>query len=109
MGKTSSAVKNRYNRKTYDQVNVRLKKGSLDALHLLALQRGCSLAEYIRQLAAQDALQRGCKEAYDTLTPPPLRELQELFRGFYGACELEEDEPLEEHEGYFAEVAKKPV
>lgn len=56
--KTSSQVKARYNRKTYDQITFRAGKGSLQAVHMMADLRGMSVAAYIRHLIIRD-----CDEA----------------------------------------------
>lgn len=45
---TSTEVKNRYNRKTYDQLNVRISKGKLEDVQVLAQACGLSLAEVVR-------------------------------------------------------------
>lgn len=55
---TSSQVKARYNRKTYDQITFRAGKGSLQAVKLMAELRGMSVAAYLRHLIIKD-----CDEA----------------------------------------------
>lgn len=48
MAYTSTEVKNRYNRKAYDQLNVRIHKGRLSEVQELASECGLSLAELVR-------------------------------------------------------------
>ena len=43
MGKTSSAVKNRYNAKAYDQLPIRVPKGRKAAIDAYAKERGESV------------------------------------------------------------------
>ena len=43
MGKTSSAVKNRYNAKAYDQLPIRVPKGRKQAVEAFARERGESV------------------------------------------------------------------
>ena len=43
MGKTSSAVKNKYNAKAYDQIGLRVKKGEKELLQKFAEENGESL------------------------------------------------------------------
>jgi len=45
--KTSSAVKNRYNAKAYDQLPIRVPKGHKDIIQAAALLRGESLNSYV--------------------------------------------------------------
>lgn len=59
---TSSKVKNRYNRKTYDQITFRAGKGSLKAVHLMADLHGLSVAAYIRHLIIKDCDEAGKAE-----------------------------------------------
>lgn len=56
---TSPEVKDRYNRKHYDQVQLRVAKGGRDKLQQLALSEGLSTAAYIRHLIIADAKSRG--------------------------------------------------
>lgn len=49
MGKTSAAVKDRYNRKAYDDVRLRLYKGQKDILQSHAAERGESLNAWINR------------------------------------------------------------
>ena len=43
MGKTSSAVKNRYNAKNYDQIPVRVPKGRKSDIEVYAKEKGQSV------------------------------------------------------------------
>lgn len=52
MGKTSSAVKNRYNAKAYDQVLVMLPKGRKEAVQQFAKDNGVSVNGLINDLLA---------------------------------------------------------
>lgn len=54
MGKTSSAVKNRYNNKAYDRITIMPKKGSKDRYKAHAERRGKSLTALIIDLLEQD-------------------------------------------------------
>lgn len=47
MSKTSSAVKNRYNRKAYDRISLYAPKGKKAALQAIAAESGESLNGYI--------------------------------------------------------------
>ena len=47
MGKTSSEVKDRYNKKTYDTIMLRVYKGRKDAAQAAAARAGLSLNAYI--------------------------------------------------------------
>ena len=49
MGKTSAAVKNRYNAKAYDRVSLSIPKGDKEKLQSHAEQRGESLNRFIRR------------------------------------------------------------
>lgn len=53
MGKTSSAVKDRYNAKTYDEIKVRVFKGEKDELKAYAEARGESLNGFIKRAIAE--------------------------------------------------------
>ena len=46
---TSSAVKDRYNKKAYDSIMFRLPKGERDKIKAVAAEAGESLAGYIRK------------------------------------------------------------
>lgn len=54
MGKTSSAVKNRYNAKAYDPISLRVKKGQREAIQSHAAAQGKSLNGYIVDLIEKD-------------------------------------------------------
>ena len=56
---TSSEVKDRYNRKHYDQVAFRTGIGGRDAIKAMAELRGMSLAEYLRHLVIEDCKNSG--------------------------------------------------
>ncbi len=47
MGKTTAAVKNRYNAKTYDRIEIVVKKGKKDIIKEHATAQGESVNEYI--------------------------------------------------------------
>lgn len=47
MGKTSSEVKDRYNKKTYDTIMLRVYKGRKDEVQAAAERAGLSLNAYI--------------------------------------------------------------
>ena len=49
MGKTSAAVKNRYNAKAYDRVSLSIPKGDKEKLQAHAEQRGESLNGFIQR------------------------------------------------------------
>lgn len=57
MGKTSTASKNKYNEKTYDRVNLILKKGQKDVIKQRAESKGMSLNGYINALIEADMKQ----------------------------------------------------
>ena len=44
-----SATKDRYNKKTYDQLNIRIIKGQKALLQDIAVSKGISLAAYIKE------------------------------------------------------------
>lgn len=48
MGKTSAAVKNRYNEKVYDRIALTVKKGGKTALQDVASGKGESINGYIK-------------------------------------------------------------
>lgn len=49
MGKTSAAVKNRYNDKAYDRINLTVPKGQKDAIKLHAESVGESVNGFIQR------------------------------------------------------------
>lgn len=61
MGRTSSTVKDRYNRKVYDEIKLRVLKGRKDEIRVAADKAGLSLNAYIvkaiDRLMSEDASQ----------------------------------------------------
>lgn len=57
MGKTSAAVKNRYNAKVYDRINLTTPKGKKEILQAHAESRGESVNAFINR-AIDEAMQR---------------------------------------------------
>ena len=49
MGRTSSEVKNRWNAKAYDRIELRVKKGHKDIIKAAADEAGLSVNAYIQQ------------------------------------------------------------
>ena len=54
MGKTSAAVKNRYNAKAYDRVTIVIKKDAAPKVKEHALRQAKSVGEYIKRLISAD-------------------------------------------------------
>jgi predicted HicB family RNase H-like nuclease len=54
MGKTSAAVKNRYNAKTYDRINLTVPKGYKERISAVAGKTGESVNGYIKRLIDED-------------------------------------------------------
>ena len=54
MSKTSSSVKDRWNKKTYDDVRLRLYKGQKEIVKSYAESQGKSLNGYISELIQKD-------------------------------------------------------
>lgn len=54
MGKTSSAVKNRYNAKAYDRIILAVPKGEKEQYQKHAQQKSMSLTALIRELLKKD-------------------------------------------------------
>ena len=54
MGKTSTASKNKYNAKAYEQIPLRVKTGQKDEIKAQADRRGMSLNAYIISLIEKD-------------------------------------------------------
>ena len=54
MGKTSSAVKDRYNAKAYDELKIRVPKGQKEAIKIHAEANGESVNGYINRLIDED-------------------------------------------------------
>lgn len=52
--RTSAAVKNRYNSKTYDRIEIVVKKGNKDIIKQKAASKGMSVSEYITGLIYTD-------------------------------------------------------
>lgn len=79
MGTSATAAKARYNRKNYDTVTIRTRKGGNDTINELAFLRRKSKSDYIRDLIRQDALrmqrpdlaQRVGSGNPDNIAPPP--------------------------------------
>ena len=53
MGKTSNAVKDRYNAKAYDDIRVRVPKGQKERIQAYAESRGETLNGFINRLIAE--------------------------------------------------------
>ena len=53
MGKTSSAVKDRYNAKTYDDIRLRVPKGQKERIQAFAEANGESLNGFLNRLIAE--------------------------------------------------------
>lgn len=54
MSKTSSEVKDRWNAKAYDQIIIRVKKGSREDIKAFAEHNGESLNKYVNRLIEED-------------------------------------------------------
>ena len=54
MSKTSAAVKNRWNDKAYDRINLTVPKGEKDKIKAHAEANGESVNGYINRLIAED-------------------------------------------------------
>lgn len=57
MGKTSSAVKDRYNAKVYDEIKIRVNKGQKASIQIHAESRGESVNGFINR-AISEAMER---------------------------------------------------
>ncbi|MBT9766044.1 hypothetical protein [Clostridium sp. MCC345] len=57
MGKTSSAVKNKYNAKAYDRINLTMPKGKKEVIQNHAEERGESTNAFINR-AINETMQR---------------------------------------------------
>ena len=53
MGKTSNAVKDRYNAKAYDDIRVRVPKGQKEKIQAYAESRGETVNGFINRLIAE--------------------------------------------------------
>ena len=62
MGKTSSAVKDRYNAKTYDEIKIRVPKGQKDLIQAHAEVQGESTNGFINR-AISETMERDRKRA----------------------------------------------
>lgn len=51
---TSTEVKNRWNKKTYDGIQLRVYKGGREVLHAIAEEKGYSLNAYLQHLVIAD-------------------------------------------------------
>lgn len=70
MSKTSAAVKNRYNEKAYDRVNLTLYKGQKAWITGQMLRPGDSLNKYIQRAIRSQIIQDGGDvAAWDALAP----------------------------------------
>lgn len=56
MGKTSAAAKNRYNAKSYDRINLMVKKGEKDRIKAHAEANGESLNEFIKRAISEQII-----------------------------------------------------
>ena len=54
MGKTSVAVKEKYNKKAYDDIRLRVKKGKKEEIQARAEELGKSLNSYVVDLIEKD-------------------------------------------------------
>lgn len=54
MGKTSSTVKNRWNKKAYDQLGIRVPKGRKDDIEAFAASQGQSVNGYVNALIREN-------------------------------------------------------
>ena len=66
MGKTSSAVKDRYNAKTYDEIKVRVPKGEKDLIQAHAEAHGESTNGFINR-AISETMERDNEKHGETL------------------------------------------
>ena len=64
MGKTSSAVKDRYNAKTYDEIKIRVPKGQKDLIQAHAEAQGESTNGFINR-AISETMERDVKPKTD--------------------------------------------
>ena len=64
MGKTSAAVKNRYNAKAYDRINLTTPKGKKDIIQAHAESLGESVNAFINR-AIDEAMQRDKQGAHN--------------------------------------------
>ena len=65
MGKTSSAVKNKYKAKTYDRIEIVVPKGQKEELQAYAASIGESLNAFVNRAIAE-TLERDKNKAYSS-------------------------------------------
>ena len=82
MGKTSSAVKNRYNAKAYDQLPVRVPKGRKATVEELAKGKGESVNGMINRLLREEAglTEEEWKDTLEVETDKIIEENIEAFK-----------------------------
>ena len=61
MGKTSSNVKDRYNRKVYEEIKIRIKKGKNESIKSHAASQGESVNAFVNR-AIDETMERDKKE-----------------------------------------------
>lgn len=61
MGKTSSNVKDRYNRKVYEEIKIRIKKGKKESIKSHAASQGESVNAFVNR-AIDETMERDKKE-----------------------------------------------
>ena len=54
-GRTSSQVKDRYNKRVYDRIDIRVRKGCKEKLKIYAEIQGKSLNRYIQEIVENDS------------------------------------------------------
>lgn len=116
MGTSATAAKSRYNRKNYDHITIRTRKGGNDAINELASIRKRSKSDYIRELIRADARRMNRYDLAqavgsgnpDNIAPhPPLvpygtsgaltaREKFDCWLGKHGAGETEHPKSLQD-------------
>ena len=72
MGRTSSAVKERYNAKAYDDIRLRVPKGDKEKIQAFANEQGYTLNSFINRLIAEAmamGVQKTDNAPNDTSTP----------------------------------------
>ena len=67
MGKTSSAVKDRYNAKAYDDIRLRVPKGQKERIQTFAAENGESLNGFINRVINEAMGEDKTTEPGDTL------------------------------------------
>ena len=80
MSKTSYTVKNRWNKKAYDCIAVRLPKGSSEEVKALSESRGMSQAQFVRM-----AVLAYCTEEERTKLVALVKEPQNTKNGYISA------------------------